>query len=213
MWFLVGFVLALAASPLTVSAQAGEESRPVEPSAREAKDADVAATSQHELEESRLSDEPVSGEGALSPRVRKRTRQQWDPDTYKLRLDSSGFSLSRPPTLRETTDARVRQYRQGLIVSSLVIGIGGAFIGAGVVVLRKWQNEECVGLSCDLVPPGGAFVLFTLGAVAALGGLIGAASSGSKLGARKKELRDRKMAHPGQPPRVQWDLAQSRLVF
>ncbi len=215
MRFLVGFVLplALAASPPGVSAQAGEESRPVEPSARKAKDADVAATAQHEPEESRLSDEPVSDERALSPRVRKRTRERWDPDTYKLRLDSSGLSLSRPPTPRETTDARVRQYRQGVIVSSLFIGIGGAFIGAGVVVLRNWQQEECLGPDCDLLPPGGTYVLFTLGIVAALGGLIGAASSGSKLGARKKELRARKVAHPGNPPRVQWDLARSRLVF
>lgn len=76
----------LAALPLSVSAQ----------------DADGAATSQHKPEESTTSDEPVSDEGTLSPRVRKRTRQQWDPDTYKLRLDSSGLNLSRPPA-PETT--------------------------------------------------------------------------------------------------------------
>jgi len=199
MRYLVGFGLALAlvAPPLTTSAQ----------------DADVAATSQHKPEESTLSDEPVSDEGTLGPRLRKRTRQRWDPDTYELRLDSSGLSLSPPPAPRQKTDARLRQYRQGVIVSSLFVGIGGALIGSGVVVLRKWQEEECLGPSCDLIPPGGTYVLFTLGTVAAFGGLIGAAVSGGRLGARKRELRELQAAHRGNPPRVHWDLARSRLVF
>ena len=195
---LVAMVLGgLVALPLSASAQAG----------------DVAATSQHKPEESALSDEPVSDEGTLSPRVRKRTRQRWDPDTYELRLDSSGLSLSPPPVPRQKTDARLRRYKEGVIVSSLFVGIGGALIGAGVVTLRKWQEEESQDPSWGLVLPTGPIVLFTFGAVAALGGLIGAAISGSKLGARKRKLRELQAAHRGNPPRVQWDLAQSRLVF
>ena len=188
-------------------------SKSYSPLATSAQETDVAATSQHRPEESTLSDEPVSDEGTLSPRVRKRTRQQWDPDTYKLRLDSSGLSLSPPPAPRQKTDARLRRYRQGLIVSSLFVGIGGALIGSGVVVLRKWQEEESLDPSWDLFPPGGTYVLFSFGTVAALGGLIGAAVSGSKLGARKRKLRELQAAHRGNPPRVQWDLARSRLVF
>lgn len=199
MRYFAGFVLALALMPLPLAASA--------------QDADVAATSQHKPEESTLSDEQVSDEGTLSPRVRKRTRQRWDPDTYELRLDSSGLSLSPPPVPRQKTDARLRRYKEGVIVSSLFVGIGGALIGSGVVVLRKWQEEESLDPSWDLFPPAGTYVLFTFGAVAALGGLIGAAVSGSKLGARKRKLRERQAAHRGKPPRVQWNLAQSRLVF
>jgi hypothetical protein len=197
MRLVLAMVLAgLVALPLRVSAQ----------------DDGVGGTSQLQSEEHTSSEEPASEEGALSPRLRKRTRQQWDPDTYELRLDSSGVSLSPPPAPRRKTDARLRQYRQGVIVSSVFIGIGGALIGSGVVVLRRWQEEECLGLDCDLIPPGGTFVLFSLGAVAALGGLIGAAVSGSKLGARKRKLRELQQAHH-RTRRMQWDLARSRLVF
>lgn len=159
------------------------------------------------------SSEPAREEGGLSPRLRKRTQRNWDPDTYELRLDSSGMSVSPPPAPRHKTDPRVQQYRKGVIVSSLSIGIGGALIGGGVVVLRKWQREESLDPSWDLVPPGGTFVLFTLGTVAAIGGLIGAAVSGSKLGARKQKLRELQEARTKTPRRGQWDLARSRLVF
>jgi uncharacterized membrane protein YeaQ/YmgE (transglycosylase-associated protein family) len=200
MRYFAGFVLVLALMPLPLGASA--------------QDADVAGTSQHEPEESAPSDERVGDEGTLSPRVRKRARQQWDPETYKLRLDSSGLSLSPPPAPRQKTDAQVRQYRKGVIVSSVVLGIGGALIGSGVVVLRNWQEEqESQEPMLEFSVPGGAIVLFALGTVAALGGLIGAAASGSNLGTRKRELRERQAAHRGKPPRVQWDLAQSRLVF
>ena len=184
------------------------------PSSASAQDAHVAVTSHHKPEESTLTDEPVSAKGTLSPRVRKRTRQQWDPDTYELRLDSSGLSVSPPPAPPQKTDAQVLQYRKGVIVSSLVLGIGGALIGSGVVVLRNWQKEEeSQEPMLEFSVPGGAIVLFTLGTVAALGGLIGAAASGSNLGTRKRELRELQAAHRGKPPRVQWDLARSRVVF
>ena len=198
---VLGFalVLAIGASSLSVSAQGSEE----------------AATSGQEPEESTLSDEPVGDEGTLSPRVRKRTREQWDPDTFKLRLDSSGLSLSRPRPRppSEETDARLRQYRKGVIVSSLALGIGGALIGAGVVVLRNWQDEESQEPSFELTLPGGAILLFTVGSVAALGGLIGAATSGSKLSTRRKTLRELRAAHRRKPARVEWDPSGSGFVF
>jgi hypothetical protein len=37
--------------------------------------------------------------------------------------------------------------------------------------------------------------------------------SGALLGVRKRKLRRLQEAHYGAPRRVQWDLAQSRLVF
>jgi hypothetical protein len=83
------------------------------------------------------------------------------------------------------------------------------------VLLRKWQREESESAdpSFDLTPPGGVVVLFTLGTAAALGGIIGVAISGSKLGARKKHLRELEAAHRRKRSRAQWDLARSRLVF
>jgi hypothetical protein len=96
----------------------------------------------------------------------------------------------------------------------VALGIGGALIGAGVVVLRNWQEEEeAREPTLEWSVPGGAIVLFTLRSVAALGGLIGAVVSGSKLGTRKRELRELRAAHDGKPARVQWDPSQSRLVF
>lgn len=157
--------------------------------------------------------EPAQEEGGLSPRLRKRTLRNWDPDTYELRGDSSGMRVSPTTAPRHKTDTRVQRYRQGVIVSSVFIGIGGALIGGGVVVLRKWRREESLDPSWDLFPPGGTFVLFTLGTVAAIGGLIGAAVSGSKLGARRHELRELQEARTKAPRRAQWDLARSRLVF
>lgn len=188
---------ALLALPLAANAQDAEEGTALEPG----------------LQEPAPSSEPAREEGGLSPRLRKRTRKNWDPDTYELRLDSSGSSVSPPPAPRRKTDSYVRRYRQGVIVSSLFIGIGGALIGGGVVVLRNWQQEQSLDPSWDLFPPGGTYVLFTLGTVAALGGLIGAAVSGSKLGARKRKLRELQEAGYTTPRRVQWDHARSRLVF
>ena len=190
-------VAGLLALPSSVRAQEGEEGGEREPS--------------HEL----AADEQASDNGTLSPRMRKRTTQQWDPDTYELRLDSSGLSLSPPSAPPRKTDAQVRQYRKGVIVSSLVMGIGGTLIGAGVVTLRQWQQEQSQdsSLDFDLFPPASIWILFSLGSVAALGGLVGAAVSGGRLSARKQELRERQAAHGGNPSRVQWDLARSRLVF
>ena len=200
MRFSIGFLSALAvvsALPSIVSAQGTEKGTKPEPSAQEPEP----------------SSGPAREEGGLSPRLRKRTQRNWDPDTYELRLDSSSRSVSPPPAPRHETDSRVLRYRQGVIVSSLFIGIGGALIGGGVVVLRNWQQEESRDPSWDLFPPGGTYVLFTLGTLGALGGLIGAAISGSKLGARKRKLREHQEARYERRRRAQWDFARSRLVF
>jgi hypothetical protein len=47
-----------------------------------------------------------------------------------------------------------------------------------------------------------------------LGGIVGMAVSGSRMAGRKAERRHFQEAHYGKRPRrVQWDVAQSRLVF
>jgi hypothetical protein len=51
------------------------------------------------------------------------------------------------------------------------------------------------------------------GAILVWGGLVGMIVSGKNLSRSQQKLRERKEAHHGTPRRVQWDLAQSRLVF
>jgi len=69
-------------------------------------------------------------------------------------------------------------------------------------------NEEKRGLV-----PAGAYALYTLGAVAALGGIIGLAVSGSNFRARKRQLRKLEEAGYVGLRRVQWDVTRSGLVF
>jgi len=51
---------------------------------------------------------------------------------------------------------------------------------------------------------------FVIGEILSIGGVAGMIASGILLRRRKRDLRE---AHYGAPHRVQWDLAQSRLVF
>jgi hypothetical protein len=69
---------------------------------------------------------------------------------------------------------------------------------------------ECgLGDSCPkwVDPVGNA------GMVLALGGAAGMIATGILLGVRKGKRRSLQEADYGTPRRVQWDLAQSRLVF
>jgi len=49
--------------------------------------------------------------------------------------------------------------------------------------------------------------------VLGVGGLVGIVASGILLRKRKRDRDSLRYAHIGTPRRVQWDLAQSRLVF
>ena len=166
------------------------------------------------LEESSPSNKRGRDAGTLSPRLRKRTRQQWDPDTYKLRLDSSGLSVSPSEASRRRPDARLRRYRSGLIASSVLVGIGAAIIGGGAVLLgdsREAELERDPG-DWDLFPHAGPVAVISLGALTVFGGMIGMVVSGSKLGDRKQELRDLEQARDSTRRRAKccpasWELA------
>jgi hypothetical protein len=169
---LFGFmcVLALAALPLSVSAQAGEEG--TEPSA----------------EEPALPSEPALEEPAL-----------------QLKLDDAGVEVVPSPprtadgyTLEEM-DLRVKRARIGLLSTMGVSLLGGVLIGIGVSQLDFDTGE------------GG--VLLWTGFSAATGGLIGMMTTGGMLAHRKRKRRDLQEADYRTLHRVQWDLAQSRLVF
>jgi len=98
-------------------------------------------------------------------------------------------------------ELRVKRAKIGLIVVSIVPAIvGGIMVGAANAqcLLGEWTE------SCNRLENAGIAVMSAGGAA-----MI---ATGALLGVRKRKLR-RGRAHYGRPHRVQWDLAQSRLVF
>ena len=180
MRYLLGFLCVwalLGTSPLSVSAQAGEE----------------GATPGPNLQEPAASSEPVSEEPAL-----------------QLQLNSAGVDVvpSPSPTVDgytlEEMDVRVRRAKIGIGSSALAFFVGGILLASGLSGDCGWggdaQRERCDRLAYA-------------GTALAAGGAVGMIATGILLGVRKRKLRRLQEAHYGRPHRVQWDLAQSRVVF
>jgi hypothetical protein len=175
MELIFAMVLAgLVALPLSASAQAGEESTTVQPSA----------------EEPAPSAEPAPEEPSL-----------------QLKLDDAGVDVVPPPprtpdgyTLEEM-ELRVKRAKIGLGVSVPFIWL------ASLAVLAA--SPVCFGEPCPEPSPGLAATF----AVMSVGGLGGTIASGILLRRRKRDRDSLRQAHYGTPRRVQWDPAQSRLVF
>jgi len=208
MRYFVGLVLtlALAASPLGVSAQDAEQSLSVEP----------------ELEEEEaVPSEPTRDEGGLSPRLRKRTLQKWDPDTYEVRaspsrpasrepalqleLDSEGseFALIPPsPPRKRGLDARQR--------AGIGLGVSLAAVGAGIgmTTAAVGGSFTCFLAIDPCATPGWVAPVGISGALLFVGGVVGMAVSGKEM---RTHQSDR--ARSGSARRAQWDLARSELVF
>ena len=170
-------------SPLSASAQAG----------------DAAANSEPNLEEPAPSAEPALEEPAL-----------------QLKLDAAGVDVTPSPqptpdryTLKEM-ELRVKRAAIGLGLSGASVFAGGVIALAGLGhcgVMGPW-TETCNRLTWTGIGIASA------GAVATI-------ATGILYGVRNRKLRRRKRrewdrfrhTHSGTPRRVQWDLAQSRLVF
>ncbi|MBW2381500.1 MAG: hypothetical protein JRG70_18485 [Deltaproteobacteria bacterium] len=185
MRYLVGFVVvvALAASPLTVSAQAVDE--------------DMEPT----LEEPEPSTEPAPEEPAP------------EEPALELKLDDAGVEVAPPPprtpdgyTLEEM-ELRVKRARTGLIVSAgvYVIGLAVAIPGAvGDCGYVYWGSAT---------PPARCDPLLYTGSTLTFLGFVGMITSGVMLHKRKRDRNWLRQAQRTTPRRVQWDLARSRLVF
>jgi hypothetical protein len=93
----------------------------------------------------------------------------------------------------------VRRARIGLLSTTGVFLFGGMLIGIGAPQFNL-NTGDGVGLIWS-------------GVILVAGGFVGMITAGGILGHRKRKLRELKQAHYGRPRRVQWDLAQSRLVF
>ena len=172
-------VLAGLAVPQSVSAQPGEEGTTAEPNA----------------EEPAPSSEPAPEEPAL-----------------QLKLDDAGLGVVPPPprtrdryTLEEM-ELRVKRARTGLIVSSVIVGVGVALWAGGAVHDARNPPPDAFALE---IPNG----LIVAGLTLTMVGSIGMIVSGAMLGVRKRKLRELQEGNYRRPRRVQWDLARSRLVF
>ena len=203
MWRLVSVpcvLTLLAAFPASGSAQAKEDDALAEDVQQEAGSASDAVESTPSSEH----DQP-----ALSPRVRDRTRRKWDPNTYELRLDSSGVSVAPPSPALWREDPRLLKHRQGMIISSVTFGLGIAGLAGGIVLAHHAEAPP----DALVYIPVGPIVLTFFGSAMALGGLVGLAISSSRFSQRKQELRSWANLESGKRRRVQFDPHSSRFVF
>jgi len=140
------------------------------------------------LEEPAPSSEPTPEEPAL-----------------RLELDSAGVNVapSPPRTELEKIELRVKRARIGLLSTTGVAVVGAALFGAGVARGRSSQDLDALSEGPLLIS----------GMSLMISGAVGMIASGIVLGFSKGELRRLQEAHYGTPRRVQWDLAESRLVF
>jgi len=160
-----------------------------------AQDAEEGATSEPNLQEPAPSSEPVPEEPAL-----------------QLELDSAGVDVTPSPprtpdgyTLEEM-DVRVRRAGIGLGVSGLAF-VAGVAMGAAIV------GASMCPIGDTTCPPSWVDPVGYAGLVLGVGGLAGIIASGILLRKRNRDRDSLRYAHIGTPRRVQWDLAQSRLVF
>jgi hypothetical protein len=158
------------------------------PLSASAQDAEQGTTSEPNLQEPAPSSEPAPEEPAL-----------------QLKLDSAGVEVV-PSPLRtvdgytlEEMDVRVRRAGIGLGFSGAVLVIGGVMVGIGAADADTLTGEY-------LGPLVG-------GAILTIGGLVGTIITGRMLAKRKRDRDRLQEAHYEGPRRVQWDLAQSRVVF
>jgi hypothetical protein len=113
----------------------------------------------------------------------------------------------------EEAQLRVKRARIGLGVSAGITVLGVAFVTAGSVgQCRDYAGAwVCQGGDCwQIPPPSWCQPLTIAGATFTATGVAGMITAGF-LSLRR--TRDRDWLRQGRPRRVQWDLAQSRLVF
>jgi hypothetical protein len=189
MRYLVGFavLVALGISPLSATAQAGEE----------------GATSEPNLQEPALSEHSPGDEGGLSPRLRKRTQRNWDPSAY----DPGGDPR---PSIQYTSAPR--QPARPKLAPGIGLGVSIGSLVGGLAMMSVGVSQRI--FICFVEPcyaPSSSSVLIGAGAGLTVGGLIGIIVSSVAL--RDGERNRAKAPSQRNARRVQWDLAQSRVVF
>ena len=178
------------ALPQSASAQPGEEGTTPEPT----------------LEEPAPSAEPSSEEGGLSPRVRKRTRKQWDPSVYDVQPTSK--RKTRRPTSRQKPPKNPKQ------APGIGLGISLAAFGGGIAMAAIGTSELiCISFGEPCSRPAWAAPVLGTGVLLMIGGLAGIIASSIEL-ARTTGHRTSSMApNHRKGRRAKWDSKTSRLVF
>jgi hypothetical protein len=132
----------------------------------------------------------------------------------QIELDTAGVDVVPSPprtadgyTLEEM-ELRVRRAKIGLGSSFAALAVGGMLFGISYSQLR--YGVVCTD-PCQEVAWAG--VVRVTGVTLMAGGFVGMLACGVMLGIRKRGRDSLRDAHYGTPRRVQWDLAQSRLVF
>jgi hypothetical protein len=191
MRYLVGFVLglALAASPLSASAQTDHQATLAEPQ--------------------QLALVPPDWDWCHDPFCPEPSKTEVAPERPVLGLDESGLEITPSAPTLEEMERRVRRARAGLATSVIVFGGGIAMMGVG---FANFEPFICIFEPCPETPTW-AVGLAIPGTFATIGGLVGMIVSGKRLGERKQQPRSPVGAEKAQQRRAQWDVARSRLVF
>jgi len=182
-WVLGGLV----ASPLSASAQAGEENS-----------------------SSRL--ERWHPEAFVDPAA-PTTERAADGPALQLKLTPAGVDVAQSPPhtvdgyTREEMELRVRRAKIGVGVSTAAVVVGSS-VGAGGAI-----SSLCFSFGGEPCPPPHWVAPVSVGTVLVVGGLVLMIVSSVALH-RRKSQRDRlREANHGRTGRVRWDFAKSRLVF
>jgi hypothetical protein len=178
---MVMVLAALAALPQSASAQAGEEGTTPEPN----------------LQEPTPSAEPSSKEGGLSPRVRKRTRQQWDPNVYDVQPTSKRKTRSRPG-----------------LGPGIGLGVSLAALGGGIAMVAIGTSELiCISFGDPCSHPDWAGPVLGTGVVLMIGGFAGIIGSSIALADTTGHRTSSRAPNHRKGRRAKWDLGTSRVVF
>ncbi|MDH3200784.1 MAG: hypothetical protein OEM15_07825 [Myxococcales bacterium] len=184
MRYLFGFLCVCALAALPKSA-----------SAQAAEQSEATETEQAVDEEPAPSSEPAPEEPALQLKVGL-AGVEVVPSTPRT---TDGYTI-------EESDLRVRRAAIGLGVSVVSFMGGFAMVGVGAAQqICIFEDSGC--------PPAWAAPVLGTGVALILGGAAGTIASGIAARKRKRKRDSLRAAHYGRPPRVQWDLETSRIVF
>ena len=148
-----------------------------------------AATSEPNLQEPAPSSEPADEEGDLSG-------DWWHPEAF------AAPAYEPPSASKGQEHGRHRMHPAGIVCLTMtgVTVVGAVLVGVGMT------RPSTGDLNRDIAPVAAGTVLMMVGGV----GMI---ISGVMWGKRTRQGRRLEEARYERPRRVQWDLAQSRLVF
>ena len=158
----------------------------------------------------------VSGSSPLSPTIPFPPDSHPFPGEQSLSADLQNLyalqklDLEVDPEI-EQMQLRVKRARIGLVSSAFGFVVGVALVAAA---LANTRFQMCLWEPCPPPPPQPNWVepVAISGGVLIVGASAGVLATGILLGTRKRQLRELERLKPW-PRRVQWDLAQSRLVF